>query len=132
MKITYAKAIDAYAALVRTAKQRPQSLALCGALFRLRKRLEPVYEFYVETQQSIIEELGGAVDKAGVIRFAEQGAEEQYKDKMAELNRTDCEVDDAPVIRIPESAGLAYSPDDLWQLDPFVEVVEDKQTAEKE
>lgn len=122
MKMTYAKAIDAYSTLVRTAKMRPQSLALCGQLFRLRKRLEPVYEFYCETQQGIINELGGAVDERGAVLFADVEKQAEFKKKMVELNHGECEVDDAPVIRIPETAGIAYTPDDLWNLDGFVEI----------
>lgn len=130
MKTTYAKATDAYTTLLRTARQPVMDLATAGRLFRLRKSLFPAYEFWAEMQQQIIDELGATTDSAGRILFKSPEEEAAYKEKIAELNRQECELDVVPV-QIPEDANLKYTPEDLWILDGFVEIVA-KETEKKD
>ena len=130
MKTTYAKATDAYATLLRTARQPVMDLATAGRLFRLRKSLFPAYEFWAEMQQSIIDELGATTDSAGRILFKCAEDEAAYKEKIAELNKQECELDVVPV-QIPEDANLKYTPEDLWILDGFVEITA-KETEKKD
>lgn len=123
MKTTYLKATEAYMTLLRTAKQPVISLATAGKLFRLRKALQPVFEFYEETQNGTIEDVGAAVDAVGRVTFPDMEAKDKYSEKIEELNAMECEVDISPV-KIPDDENLKYSPDDLWNLDGFVEIVE--------
>lgn len=122
MKTTYSKAVEAYATLVRTAKQPVISLAIAGKLFKLRKALQPCFEFYEETQNGAIEEVGATVDTVGRLTFPDGEAKKKYTSKIAELNAMECEVDVSPV-QIPDDVDLKYSPDDLWNLDGFVEII---------
>ena len=130
MKTTYAKATDAYTTLLRTARQPVMDLATAGRLFRLRKSLFSAYEFWAEMQQQIIDELGATTDSAGRILFKSAEEEAVYKEKIAELNKQECELDVVPV-QIPEDANLKYTPEDLWILDGFVEIVA-KETEKKD
>ena len=75
-----------------------------------------------KSQQQIIDELGATTDSAGRILFKCAEDEAAYKVKIAELNKQECELDVVPV-QIPEDANLKYTPEDLWILDGFVEIV---------
>ena len=123
MKTTYSKAVEAYMTLLRTAKQPVMSLAVAGKLFRLRKALQPLFEFYEETRNGIIDDCGATVDAVGRVAFPDAEAKEKYTAKIAELNAMECEAEITPV-QIPETADLKYSPEDLWNLDGFIEIVE--------
>ena len=100
MKITLEKAVNAWQVVNRLNAIRMKSPATARKLFSLKKLLEPNFEFYVEEEQKLIEELGGTVTEDGAILFPDQ--EEGMKKLKAgrkELFDTECDVPiDTPIL----------------------------------
>lgn len=100
MKIKLEKAVNAWQVVNRLNAIRMKSPATARKLFSLKKLLEPNFEFYVEEEQKLIEELGGTVTEDGAILFPDQ--EEGMKKLKAgrkELFDTECDVPiDTPIL----------------------------------
>ena len=100
MKIKLEKAVNAMQVVTRLNAIRMKSPATARKLFSLKKLLEPNFEFYVEEEQKLIEELGGTVTEDGAILFPDQ--EEGMKKLKAgrkELFDTECDVPiDTPIL----------------------------------
>ena len=100
MKIKLEKAVNAWQVVNRLNAIRMKSPATARKLFSLKKLLEPNFEFYVEEEQKLIEELGGTVAEDGAILFPDQ--EEGMKKLKAgrkELFDTECDVPiDTPIL----------------------------------
>lgn len=122
-RTTMGKLINAYVTLIRTGKQMPPDLKTSRKLFNLRKALEPHFEFYSEEQAKIIDEFGGKEQENGVISFGPKADKAEYSRRIAELNKLEVDVDFDPV-KLSENTKLPYTPDDLWQLDGFVEITD--------
>ena len=100
MKTTLDKAVGAAQIVTRLNAIRMKSPATARKLFSLKKLLEPNFEFYVEEEQKLIEELGGTVANDGAILFPDQ--DDGMKKLTAgrkELFATECDVPiDTPII----------------------------------
>lgn len=100
MKIKLEKAVNAMQVVTRLNAIRMKSPATARKLFSLKKLLEPNFEFYVEEEQKLIEELGGTVANDGAILFPDQ--DDGMKKLTAgrkELFATECDVPiDTPII----------------------------------
>ena len=118
MKCTLGQAVDAAQVVARLNGIRMKSTATARKLFSLKKLLEPNFEFYVEEEKKLIEELGGSVREDGVILFDDQqDGIRKLSDGRQELRASECEIAiDKPII-FHDSEGIQLSGEEMEILD---------------
>ena len=92
MKLTQKQAIDAYKAVRKLEYQdMPGEKAI--VMFRLRKALEPQYQFQDEQERKALDAIGAEVNEFGGIEFKDPESKKEYVTKMKELEAIDVDVD---------------------------------------
>ena len=125
MKTTLEKAIGAAQIIARLNTTRMKFSATARKLFELKKLLEPNFEFYVEEERKLIEELGGTIKEDGAILFANQkDGIQKLSEGRKELLATECEIPiDKPII-FHDSEGVQVSGDEIGLLDGLADFME--------
>lgn len=115
------KTVRAYQALNKLASL-PMPAQTAHALYKLRKALEPQWEFQAEREQAIVGSLGAKVAPDGTVEFRQPADRVKFAEQMAALAKMDVDVPFARVsVRLADlSAPLTM--DDLAALEEFVEV----------
>lgn len=112
--------INAYIALMKIGKL---DLPIDSSfdIFKLRKALKTVFDFYNEQEQKIIENNGGVYQNDGTFIFKTKELAEEVFKKIQELKSHEAEVEYEPVtININTIQGGLLSPDDIDAVDGFV------------
>ena len=122
MKLTNGKIIKAYKAILDLA-DKPLPLPTAYALHKLRKALEPQWEFFCEEERKNIKQCDGVLGDDGKIRFENSEKTAAFVEKEAALSEMEVEMDIQPV-KVPASSGLSITMNDLAALDGLVEVGE--------
>ena len=125
MKTTLEKAIGAAQIVARLNTARMKSSATARKLFELKKLLEPNFEFYVEEERKLVDELGGTIKEDGAILFADQAEGlRQLTEGRKELLATECEIPiDKPII-FRDNEGVQVSGDEIGLLDGLADFKE--------
>ena len=90
-------------------------------LFKLKKRVEQLFEFEVDQEKKLVEKYGGQIKNNGSILFDSKEITETFGNEMAELLKTEVEEEFEPVdIDITEAGDVSISPELMWKLDGFV------------
>ena len=122
MKLTNRKIVCAYKAVLSLA-DKPLPLPTAYALHKLRKALEPQWEFFCEEERKNIKQCGGTLGDDGKITFENGGKTAEFLEKETALSGMEVEMELKPV-QIALSADLNISMNDLAALDGLVEVGE--------
>ena len=117
------EAIEAYGAILRLSDI---SLPLRDAynVFCLRRKLEPIYQFEMERERKLLEELHGEITPDGSLRFDNVEAYMEFNKKVAEMS--DMEIDDEHEviqIKIDDLKNAEMKAADINRLYGFVEFV---------
>ena len=114
MKTTLQKSIDAYQLISNLNSFRMKSTATSRKLFGLKILLKPNFEFYVEEEQTLVEDLGGKITEDGKIIFADQEEDtKKFLEGREELYKTECDIAiDTPII-FRDAEGLQVSGNDI-------------------
>lgn len=113
------RVIDAYLVLMKLgAAQQPVKVAY--GLYKLRKQLEPTFNFRMEQERLVIERYHGTQD-GNTISFADPETAQKARVDLDELNEMEVQIDFEPVsISMEDIAGASQSMNDLEALDGFV------------
>lgn len=125
MKTTLRKAVEAAQIVNRLNQIRMKSTATARKIFSLKKLLQEPFEFYVEEEKKLIEEIGGAIQPDGTIIFPnqEEGVK-QLTEGREKLWGTEWEIPiDAPII-FRDSEGLVLSGEEIGALDGLADFKE--------
>ena len=120
MKITQKQAIDAYKA-VRKLEYQDMPGEKAMAMFRLRKALEPQYQFQDEQERKELESLGADISQTGDINFKDDESKQKYIEKIKEIEELEVDVDIAK--ETLDIHGMMISAKDIEALDPIVKIV---------
>lgn len=113
--------INAYKATENLAAQR-LPLPMAYKLFKLRDKLKKVYDFRVEEEQKLFEELHPQFEEGGRVRFETVEAREQFDERMAELNEMD--EDGIEPIELPMTDDMHLTPDEIQAILPVIHFTE--------
>lgn len=92
MKIKQKQAIDAYKVLVKLEQQdMPGKFAM--HCFKMKKKLEPQFQFQDEQEHRLIKQLGCTLKDSGEIEFPDDAAKEKYIKKIGEIADVEVSLD---------------------------------------
>ena len=120
MKLTNQKIVCAYKAVLSLA-DKPLPLPTAYALHKLKKALEPQWEFFCEEERKNIRACGGTLGDDGKITFENGGKTAEFLEKETALSGMEVDLDIKPV-QIALSSDLDISMNDLAALDDLVEI----------
>lgn len=120
MKFTQKKLINAYRTLLRLSEQQ-LPLPMAYALYKVKKALEPQWQFQLEQEQKMVTECKGVVSN-GTVTFPDDDARLEYVRKATELSDMEVEVDIQETV-LPENSELSLSMNEIDALDGFIKVV---------
>ena len=125
MKTTLQKSIEAYKLINNLNSIRMKSTATSRKLFGLKALLKPNFEFYMEEEQKLVEDLGGKITEDGKIIFADQKeGTKKFLEGREELNKTECEIAiDTPII-FRDAEGVQVSGNDIETLQGLADFIE--------
>ena len=125
MKTTLQKSIEAYKLINNLNSVRMKSTATSRKLFGLKTLLKPNFEFYMEEEQKLVDDLGGKITEDGKIIFADQEeGTRKFLDGREELNKTECEIAiDTPII-FRDAEGVQVSGNDIETLQGLADFIE--------
>ena len=125
MKTTLQKSIEAYKLINNLNSVRMKSTATSRKLFGLKTLLKPNFEFYMEEEQKLVEDLGGKITEDGKIIFADQEeGTKKFLEGREELNKTECEIAiDTPII-FRDAEGVQVSGNDIETLQGLADFIE--------
>ena len=114
MKTTLHKSIEAYQLINNLNSVRMKSTATSRKLFGLKSLLKPNFEFYLEEEQKLVDDLGGKITEDGKILFADQEeGTKKFLEGREELYKTECDIAiDTPII-FRDAEGLQVSGNDI-------------------
>lgn len=125
MKTTLQKSIEAYKLINNLNSVRMKSTATSRKLFGLKTLLKPNFEFYMEEEQKLVDDLGGKITEDGKIIFADQEeGTRKFLEGREELNKTECEIAiDTPII-FRDAEGVQVSGNDIETLQGLADFIE--------
>ena len=125
MKTTLQKSIEAFQLINNLNSIRMKSTATSRKLFGLKTLLKPNFEFYMEEEQKLVEELGGKITEDGKIVFSNQEEDtKKFLEGREELNKTECEIAiDTPII-FRDAEGVQVSGNDIETLQGLADFIE--------
>jgi hypothetical protein len=125
MKTTLQKSIEAYKLINNLNSVRMKSTATSRKLFGLKTLLKPNFEFYMEEEQKLVDDLGGKITEDGKIIFADQEeGTKKFLEGREELNKTECEIAiDTPII-FRDAEGVQVSGNDIETLQGLADFIE--------
>ena len=120
MNITQKQAIDAYKA-VRKLEYQDMPGECAVVLFKLRRALEPQYEFQDEQEHKFVNTLDCSISGNGEIVFKDDESRNKYLEKVKELGELEVEVN----IKKQKFSikDLKLSPNDIAALEPIFDIV---------
>lgn len=122
MKTTHRKAVEAYLTLVKLSDVR-RAPATQIKLFKLKKLLQPSFEFTGEEEKKLIEELGGVVDDLGKVTFQKTEDLVQYNKERIKLLELECEVDLEKKMTVHSEELKEISLAEMEALETFIDFV---------
>lgn len=114
------KIINAYRTLMNMAGET-FPLPVAYKLYKLRKALEPQYDFQTEQERAAVEEFNGHFDdetKKIVFESVEVG--EKFIKKLEELANMEVELEFEPVTINMNDIRMEITPNDIEKLDGFI------------
>lgn len=112
------EAIKAYKALINLGREKmPADTAY--KLFKLKKILQPEFDFQVEQERKCAEMRNAVVDEKGIYKTDNPEDMKALVDDLRELAQMDCNIEVEPV-EIVVDGSLKLSPDDMEALEAFV------------
>ena len=125
MKTTLKKIVEAAQTVNRLNQIRMKSTATARKIFSLKKLLQEPFEFYVEEEKKLIEEIGGAIQPDGAIIFPDQDeGMKQLKEGREKIGEAEWEISiDKPII-FRDSEGLVLSGEEIGALDGLADFKE--------
>ena len=120
MTITQKQAIEAYKVVERV-RNEPLPIRTAYALFTLRQKLAPAWEFQIEQEQKFIELTSAVVNPDGTANFPSEDECKSFLRMKAELEAEPVEIDFEP-IELPDT--LTLSMNEIESVFPFVKVGE--------
>ena len=120
MKITQKQAIEAYKTVRKLEHQdMPGDKAM--VMFRMRKALEPQYQFQDEQERKALETLEANIRQDGGIEFKDIESKNLYIQKLDEIGALEVEIQwEKEELEIH---GLTLNAIDIAALEPIVEIV---------
>lgn len=116
----YKTASEAYLSITRLNSVR-FGIKDAFSVYKLRKKLEDVYNFFVEEQRKIIEKYNGEILEDGRIQFDSNETAEKARNDIESLNNSSIDVDIEPItINISEIQDGTMTPRDIEMLDGFI------------
>lgn len=88
-------------------------------LFKLRKALQPEFDFQVEQEQKCAEIHNAVIDEKGMYRADNPEDMKAFVSDLKDLAKMDCKLEIEPV-EIAVDENLKLSPDDMEALEAFV------------
>lgn len=114
MKTTLQKSIEAYQLINNLNSVRMKSTATSRKLFELKSLLKPNFEFYLEEEQKLVDDLGGKITEDGKILFADQEeGTKKFLEGREELYKTECDIAIDKLIIFRDAEGLQVSGNDI-------------------
>lgn len=120
MKIKQQQAIEAYMA-VRKLEYQDMPGEKAMVMFKLRKALEPQYQFQDEQERKIIESLGATIGADGFVAFKSDDDKAAYTNKLNEI--CNLEVDINIEQQTIDAKGMTLSVKDIEALEPVVKII---------
>ena len=123
MKTTHKKALEAYLTITQMGNiRRAQATSL--KLFRLKKLLQPAFEFVGEEEKKLIDEFGGTVTETGQVLFEDKGKQTEYNAERKKLLELECDVEleKKVIIRAEEMKEISLA--EMEALDDFIDFYE--------
>lgn len=118
------EAIEAYGAILRLSEI---SLPLRDAynVFCMRRKLEPIYQFEMEREKKLLDELHGDITPDGSIHFGDMESYMEFNKKIAEMGDMEIDVEhDVIQIKIDNLKNTEMKPADINRLYGFIEFIE--------
>ena len=113
--------VQAYRVIMKLAgEQLP--LPVSFGLYKLRKQLEPHFDFQVEQEQKYIETIGAQISPDGVIQFTNNQQRAQYVQRFHELSNMDVDIAVTPVTIDSGTVSISLSMNEIESLDGFVNI----------
>lgn len=122
MKTTHRKAVEAYAALTQMGDIR-RAPATQIKLFKLKKLLQPSFEFFSEEERKLVDEFGGTIDPMGRVMFEDKSKNSKYVEERKQLMDLECGVELDSKITIHATELKEISIAEMEALEEFVEFV---------
>lgn len=110
--------INAIKAL-NTLSEQPLPLPISYKLFKLRKWLQPAWDFQIEQEKEIFKLYPPEKIENGMFKFKSPEDAQGFKDKMAELGELQAEITYEP-INISMSEDIMLTPANIEALQDFV------------
>lgn len=96
-------------------------LRIAYNLFKLKKKLDMLFEFEVDQEKKTVEKYGGVINADGSIKFPDKATTEIFGNAMTKLLQTEIDEEVEPVVINTDDAGdISITPDLIWKLDGFV------------
>lgn len=119
--MTQIEAVKAYKVLQGLSESKmPIQTAL--SIFRLKKSLQPAYEFHAEQERAIIERYKATIDEKGMYHTADPEDMEKMRNDMTELCQMVCEFK-ADQVEIKADESIRMTPSDIEALEPVVKII---------
>lgn len=118
--------IKAYKA-IENIQHKKASLKVSYAFFKIKKLLQPQYDFQLEQEKAVYSQFEYTVGEDGRLNFGSQEKAAEFSNtlsqRLAELEDLDIDLEfTKPVINTNES--IEMSVDDIVALEPFIEFTE--------
>lgn len=127
MKTTHKKAVNAYITLVKMSDIR-RAPATQIKLFKLKKLLQPPFEFVNEEESKLVNDFGGTITQTGQITFDGDNEEREkkvkaYNEERNKLLDLECDVDLEKPMPIHSAELKEISLAEMEALEEFVEFI---------
>lgn len=116
--MTQKQVIDAYKALTKLNTQ-PLPMKTAYALHKLRRALQPAWDFQVEQEGALFDKLKPTPIGNGALQFKSPDELKTWNQTIDELNAMPSDIEFAPVTVTMDDA-ISITPDDIDRLEGFV------------
>ena len=114
------KIVDAYKT-IKNMNGEKFHLPVAYKLYKLRKELEPHFDFKTEQEKAAIAEFEGKVNDNGSVSFKSPEIAQQFVDKLKELGDMEIETEIEPVVIRMEDVHVELTPNEIEKLDGFID-----------
>lgn len=122
MKTTHRKAVEAYMALCQMGDIR-RAPATQIKLFKLKKLLQPSFEFFSEEEKKLVDAFGGTIDPMGRVMFEDKSRNTEYTNERKQLLDLECGLEMDKKIQIYSTELKEISISEMEALEEFVEFI---------
>lgn len=116
--MTQKQIIDAYKVLNKLNSQ-PMPIKTAYALHKLRRVLQPAWDFQVERENALLQKYKPELVENGVLQFKSPDDLREWNETMAEVNALPSDIDVTPVT-VAMTDYMRLAPSDIDQLEGFV------------